>query len=94
MDGSSRFADGEAAVITEVCKLLAKVPDQSTADMYRETFTKAYKFGRIWNQEYFKAKNDQERAEAKEDGTKEMLQNYGFYVKNNCYYGASDPGTM
>lgn len=82
----------KAAVITEVCKLLAKVPDQSTADMYRETFTKAYKFGRIWNQEYFKAKNDQERAEAKEDGTKEMLQNYGFYVKNNCYYGASRSG--
>lgn len=82
----------KAEVIARVCRLLAKVPEQNTAQMYLETFTKSYKFGKIWNQEYYKARNEIERKEARADGSKEMLQNYGFYIKNNCYYGVTKSG--
>lgn len=81
-----------AAVITEICKLLALCPDQTTADMYLSTFTKEYKNGKIWTQEYYKAKNaiDRKRDRESSETFEDMLAEYGFYVKDNCYYGAGN----
>lgn len=78
-----------ASAITEICKLLALCQDQTAVDMYIETFTKEYKNGRIWTQEYYKAKNAIERQRVKKsnDSFEYMLAEYGFYVKDNCYYG-------
>ncbi len=80
-----------AAVITEICQLLALVQDQTTVDMYISTFTKEYKNGKIWTQEYYKAKNaiDRQKVKEKTDGFEDMLAEYGFYVRDNCYYGAA-----
>lgn len=80
----------KAEVITDICKLLALVPEQTTADMYIEEFSKEYKNGKIWNSEYYKAKNAIDRQNAKSDDTEMMLREYGFYIKDNCYFGAGN----
>lgn len=79
-----------ASAITEICKLLALCQDQTAVDMYIATFTKEYKNGKIWTQEYYKAKNAIDRRKVKEnnDDFENMLAEYGFYIKENCYYGA------
>lgn len=79
-----------AAAITEVCRLLAFVRDENAVEMYLSAFAKEYKNQKIWNTEYYKAKNAIERDKAvKDDKTQEMLKEYGFYVKDNCYWGAA-----
>lgn len=79
-----------ATVVTEICKLLALCRDQTAVDMYIADFAKQYKNGKVWTQEYFKAKNEIERKRIKEanESFDDMLAEYGFYVKDNCYYGA------
>ena len=77
-----------SAVITDVAQLLAYC-DSTAVEMFLDSFTKKYKNGKIWRQEYFKAKNARERKEIEQDDkTKDMLSRYGFYVKGRCYYGA------
>ena len=83
----------KAEVIARVCGLLASVPDKGVAEMYLDEFVKTYKAGKKWNEEYYKARNARDRKESKDDTTKEMLQNYGFYIKDNRYYGASSTGS-
>lgn len=79
-----------AAAITEVCRLLALCRDETAVEMYLASFTKEYKNQKIWNAEYYKAKNALERKEvSKDEKTQEMIKEYGFYVKDNCYYGAA-----
>lgn len=84
-----------ATTITELAELMAYCQDQRAVDMYIEQFSKTYKNARIWQQEYFKAKNKRERALTKEanESMEEMLAEYGFYVKDNCYYGAGARAT-
>ena len=77
-----------SAAITDVAQLLAYC-DTTAVEMFLDTFTKQYKNGKIWRQEYFKAKNARDRKEIdQDDKTKDMLARYGFYVKGRCYYGA------
>ena len=77
-----------SSVITDVAQLLAYC-DATAVEMFLDSFTKKYKNGKIWRQEYFKAKNARERKEIdQDDKTKDMLARYGFYVKGRCYYGA------
>ena len=79
-----------AAAITEVCRLLAMVRDENAVEMYLAAFVKEWKNQKVWNTEYYKAKNAIERREAfNDDKSRGMLKDYGFYVKNNCYYGAA-----
>ena len=80
----------KAAVITEICSLMALVPDERTVAMYIENFSKEYKNAKIWNAEYYKAKNAIDREKSKDENTENMLQEYGFYVKDFCYYGAGN----
>ena len=84
-----------ASTITEMAELMSLCEDQRTVDMYIEMFSKEYKNARIWQQEYYKAKNKRERKLTKEaDGNmEEMLAEYGFYIKDNCYYGAGSRAT-
>ena len=87
MKGKSSQAEVSSA-ITEVAQLLAYC-DSTAVEMFLDTFTKQYKNGKIWRQEYFKAKNARDRKEVEhDDKTKDMLARYGFYVKGRCYYGA------
>lgn len=79
-----------ANVIADICKLLAYCQDSTTVDMYIAKFTKEYKNQKVWNAEYFKARNDLERSSVSKDTKmQDMLKEYGFYIKNNCYYGAA-----
>ncbi len=91
MEGT-RSQTEKADVIKKVCSLVAYVRESTTADMYIDSFTKSYKNGKIWQQEYYKAKNklDREKETQKDDKTEAMLRDYGFYVKDNCYYGAGN----
>lgn len=77
-----------AAVITDVSRLLALCRDQNTADMYLDSFIKKYRNGKIWTAEYYRAKNAEERKQVKDEKVEDMLREYGFYIKDNCYYGA------
>ena len=89
MDGKQTQTE-VAAAITEVCRLLAMVRDETAVEMYLSGFIKDWKNPKVWNAEYFKAKNAMGRREVAEDGkTREMIKEYGFYIKDNCYYGAS-----
>ena len=79
-----------AAAISEVCRLLAMVRDENAVDMYLAAFVKEWKNQKVWNGEYYKAKNAIERRKAFDDEKSQgMLKDYGFYVKDNCYYGAA-----
>ena len=79
-------------VITEIAGLMAYCRDENIVKMYLEQLTTRYKNGVIWKAEYHKAKNRLERKAIKETGSEEMISNYGFFVKHNCYYGVSDKG--
>lgn len=79
-----------SAAITEVCRLLAMVRDENAVEMYLSSFAKEYKNQKVWNTEFYKAKNAIERREvSKDEKSREMLKEYGFYIKDNCYYGAA-----
>ncbi|MCR5352390.1 MAG: DNA primase [Bacteroidales bacterium] len=79
-----------AAAIVEVCRLLAMVRDETAVEMYLTSFAKAYKNQKIWRSEYYKAKNALDRRKASEDeSAREMIKEYGFYIKDHCYYGAA-----
>lgn len=79
-----------AAAITEVCRLLAMVRDENAVEMYKAGFIKEWKNQKVWNTEFYKARNAIERTVVSEDKkTQEMIREYGFYVKNHCYYGAA-----
>ena len=80
----------KAAVISEICALMALVPDTTTVEMYIEKFSKEYKNAKIWNSEYYNAKNAIDREKSKDENTENMLQEYGFYMKDFCYYGAGN----
>lgn len=77
-----------AEVISDVAGLLAYC-DETAVEMYLSRFKTLYKNEKIWRTEYFKAKNALERRDVEKDkGTQDMLKQYGFYIKNRCYYGA------
>lgn len=79
----------KALVIKEVAEMLAYVPEETVANMLIDRFSKEYKFAKIWRQEYNKAKGQVERVsnQSREVDTQQMIKEYGFYTKNNCFYG-------
>lgn len=79
-----------AAAIDTVAGLLAYVKDENAAEMYITRFSKEWKYPKVWNSAYYKAKNALERsAVAKDTKAQDMLRDYGFYIRKNCYYGAA-----
>ncbi|MBO5500236.1 MAG: toprim domain-containing protein, partial [Bacteroidales bacterium] len=95
---TSRLMDGKRSqseimpVITEITGLMAYCRDENIVKMYLEQFTRQYKNGSIWRSEYNKAKNTIERMAAKEKGTMDMVANFNFFVRNNCYFGVGANG--
>lgn len=95
---TSRLMDGKRSqseimpVITEITGLMAYCKDENIVKMYLEQFTRQYKNGSIWRSEYNKAKNTIERMAAKEKGTMDMVANFNFFVRNNCYFGVGANG--
>ena len=89
MKGVTGLAEA-TEVITEICSILSTMKDQAAADVLLDAFRKRNgKWAKIWTAQFFKARNDSERKNSvKDESAQEMLRNYGFYVKNNCYYGA------
>lgn len=81
-----------AAVITEIAGLIAFCKDENVAKMHLEQLIGKYKNGSIWKTEYHKAKNKLEREAVKETGSEELIHNYGFFIRNNSYFGARDNG--
>lgn len=79
-----------SASITVIAGLMAKYCNQNAVDMYIQNFTSKYKYGSIWKAEYQKAKNAIQRAAVRDKSSNELITNYGFYVRNNCYYGAGN----
>ena len=77
-------------VISTIAPLLAQYSDQAAAKMYIEAFGREYKnTAKIWNAEYVRASNQLEREAVSQDKKmQDMLQTYGFYIKDNSYYGA------
>lgn len=87
MEGKSTQSE-VAEVIKDVAGLLAYC-DETAVDMYLESFTREYKNAKVWKTELYKARNALARADVEKDkSTQDMLRQYGFYVKNRCYYGA------
>ena len=79
-------------VIKELCQIMAHISDENVVDMYITQFSKDYKYGSIWKAERYKAKSALEREQIKEQGSEEMMQEYGFYIKNNCYFCPGEKG--
>ena len=80
----------KAEVIKEICALLALVDDENTVEMYIDQLTKTYKNGNVWRKEYYAAKNRRDRHVERGKDTQDMLYNYGFYIKDNSYFGAGN----
>lgn len=80
-----------STVITEIAGLMAYCKDDNIVKMHLEQFTSKYKHGAIWRGEYHKAKSKLDRQAIKEEtGSEETIAQYGFFVRNNCYFGISD----
>lgn len=77
-----------SAVIVEISQILACCTDQNAVEMYLELFKNEFKNGGLWRSEYIKASNERNRKLDKNEQAGNMLAEYGFYEKNNCYYGA------
>lgn len=77
-----------SSVILEISKILACCTDQNAVEMYLELFKAEFKNGGLWRTEYVKASNERKRKLDKNEKAGDMLALYGFYEKNNCYYGA------
>ncbi len=88
MDGLQSQTE-RAATISEIAQLLALCPDQTSVEMYLDQFQKQWKNSKVWVKEYFDAKNAHSRKVAREEDadSMEMAREYGFYIKNNCYFG-------
>lgn len=76
-----------SAVIVDVAKLLAYCTDENAVEMYLDLFKKEYKCGALWRQEYGKACNERNRRLDKDEDSGKMMAEYGFYIKDGCYYG-------
>lgn len=77
-----------AEVIQEISGIMALCRDQTAVEMYLELFAKQYRNGKQWTAAYYNARNAIDRKRAKDDKMDGMLQEYGFYIKDNCYFGA------
>lgn len=78
------------SVITEIAEIMAYCQNSVTVEMYLSEFTKKYKYGTVWKAELIKARNAKTRKDAKVSGFDDLLGQYGFYIKNSCYYSAGD----
>lgn len=89
MEGRTSTTE-KAEVIKEVCQLLSFIDDQNAAEMYLDLLTKTYKNGPIWKKEFYSAKNLRERRTERSQDTQNMLYNYGFYIRDNSYFGVGN----
>ncbi len=84
----SASQNDQLEAIHYICNLLVYY-DETLARMYLDKFSKVSKQGKIWNETYYKLKNKRQ-VEAVSEEKKEqadLMDKYGFYVNNNCYYG-------
>lgn len=82
----------KVAVISKVAELLSHIDDK-VATVYLDQFKGRYKAGPVWTKQYNQAKVAMQRRTEREDGTQDMLAEYGFYVKDNSYFGAGSQGS-
>lgn len=75
-------------VITYICGLLISYSD-TLARMYLDKFGKEGKQAKIWNETYYKIKNKRQLDSIREKKQEQvdLVEKYGFYVRENCYYG-------
>lgn len=75
-------------VINYICGLLISY-DETLARMYLDKFGKEDKQGKIWNETFYKLKNKRQLDSIREKKQEQadLVEKYGFYVQNNCYYG-------
>ncbi|MEG2063504.1 MAG: DNA primase [Alistipes sp.] len=75
-------------IINYICGLLISY-DEMPARMYLDKFSKEDKQSKIWNETYYKLKNKRQLDSIREKKQEQadLVDKYGFYVQNNCYYG-------
>ncbi len=86
--GSVMSQNDRLDVINYICGLLIFY-DETLARMYLDKFGKEDKQGKIWNETYYRLKNKRQVEAIREEKQEQadLVEKYGFYVKNNCYYG-------
>ncbi len=75
-------------VINYICGLLVYY-DETLARMYLDKFAKQDKQGKIWNEAFYRLKNKRQvdAIRKEKQAQVDLVEKYGFYVKENCYYG-------
>lgn len=75
-------------VINYICGLLISY-NETLARMYLDKFGKEVKQGKIWNETYYKLKNKRQLDSVRDKQQEQavLVEKYGFYTQNNCYYG-------
>lgn len=86
--GGAASQNDRLEVINYICGLLVCY-DETLARMYLDKFSKGDKQGKIWNETYYRLKNKRQvEAVSKEKKEQtDLMEKYGFYINNNCYYG-------
>ena len=86
--GSVMSQNDRLDVINYICGLLVFY-DETLARMYLDKFGKEDKQGKIWNETYYRLKNKRQVEAIREEKQEQadLVEKYGFYIKNNCYYG-------
>lgn len=75
-------------VINYICGLLIYY-DETLARMYLDRFGKEDKQSKIWNETFYRLKNKRQVEAIREEKQEQadLVEKYGFYIQNNCYYG-------
>ena len=91
-------AEAKSAVVTELVQMLANIHDEVKVQMLLKQLQKLYPDKTLWKSALTKArKADKENKISSHKGAllnRELLDKYGFYAADNCYFAIGNNGEM
>lgn len=90
------LAEDRVRFIGEVCDLIACLKDENVQETYINALVKKYHNRPLWTSGMRSAKRrmHEEKTRRSSKEKYEMLQTYGFTIKNNCYYSSGKDGAQ
>ena len=92
--GQCTTAEEKQKTFKETCELLALVKDDAVRDRYITELSKVDGNKTTWRQELntFKARKQRQLVARSEEVGSVTLEEYGFFIKNGCYFGLDKKG--
>lgn len=90
------LAEEKVRFIGEVCNLIVYIKDENIQESYINELVKKYHNRPLWTSGMRTARRRQHEEKTRKSSQEEyeMLQTYGFTIKNNCYYSCGKDGAQ